>query len=142
MIYSFFLKEIPPDLVCDINQDCANTFIKFLLAKRKWSEVLLLLAGRARGELSPGAGLIKDCNLSDLNICAVIPHLSAWDQRKTQLLGCLIDCGGEIVGGTAVESHLRVSKVGPGAFPLLLETLGNSASFLSPYSFILVLKQW
>ncbi|XP_058513135.1 TPR and ankyrin repeat-containing protein 1 isoform X1 [Ochotona princeps] len=87
------LREIPPDLVCDINQDCANTFIKFLLRKRKWPEVLLLLARRAPGELSPGDCLIKDCDLSDLDISSIIPHLSAWDQRKTQLLSCLIDCG-------------------------------------------------
>ncbi|XP_042522362.1 TPR and ankyrin repeat-containing protein 1 [Dipodomys spectabilis] len=87
------LQEIPPDLICDINQDCANTFIKFLLENQKWPEVLLLLTRKVSGEPPLGDCLIKDCNLSDLDICTVIPHLSAWDQRKTQLLGCLIDSG-------------------------------------------------
>uniref|UniRef100_A0A8C5ZHL8 Tetratricopeptide repeat and ankyrin repeat containing 1 n=1 Tax=Marmota marmota marmota TaxID=9994 RepID=A0A8C5ZHL8_MARMA len=87
------LQEIPPDLICDINRDCANTFIKFLLEKQKWSEVLLLLTRKVSGEPPPGDCLIKDCNLSDLDICTIIPHLSAWDQRKTQLLGRLIDSG-------------------------------------------------
>ncbi|XP_047387864.1 TPR and ankyrin repeat-containing protein 1 isoform X2 [Sciurus carolinensis] len=87
------LQEIPPDLICDINRDCANTFIKFLLEKQKWPEVLLLLTRKVSGEPPPGDCFIKDCNLSDLDICTIIPHLSAWDQRKTQLLGRLIDSG-------------------------------------------------
>ncbi|XP_023368914.1 TPR and ankyrin repeat-containing protein 1 [Otolemur garnettii] len=87
------LTEIPPDLVCDINRDCANTFIKFLLEKQKWPEVLLLLTRKVSGEPPLGDCLIQDCSFSDLDICTIIPHLSAWDQRKTQLLGCLIDCG-------------------------------------------------
>ncbi|XP_007943872.2 TPR and ankyrin repeat-containing protein 1 [Orycteropus afer afer] len=87
------LQEIPPDLVCDINPDCANTFIKFLLAKQKWPEVLLLLTRKASGVPPFGECLIKDCNLSDLDICAIIPHLRSWDHRKTQLLGRLIDSG-------------------------------------------------
>ncbi|XP_023410615.2 TPR and ankyrin repeat-containing protein 1 isoform X1 [Loxodonta africana] len=87
------LQEIPPDLACNINHDCANAFIKFLLEKQKWPEVLLLLTGKASGKPPFTAGVIKDCSLSDLDICAVIPHLSSWDQRKTQLLDCLIDSG-------------------------------------------------
>lgn len=91
-----FLKEIPPDLVCDINRDCANTFIKSLLEKQKWPEVLLLLTRKVSGEPPLGDGLIKECDLSALDLCAIIPQLSTWDQRRTQLLGCLIDGGGEI----------------------------------------------
>ncbi|XP_066100841.1 TPR and ankyrin repeat-containing protein 1 isoform X1 [Saccopteryx bilineata] len=87
------LQEIPPDLVCDINRDCANTFVKCLLEKQKWPEVLLLLTRRASGEPPPGDSLLKGCHLSDLDLCAVIPQLSSWDQRRTQLLGCLIDSG-------------------------------------------------
>ncbi|XP_008582190.1 PREDICTED: TPR and ankyrin repeat-containing protein 1 [Galeopterus variegatus] len=87
------LQEIPPDLVCDINQDRANTFIKFLLEKQKWPEVLLLLTRKVSGEPPLGDCLIKACNFSDLDICTIIPHLSTWDQRKTQLLGLLIDSG-------------------------------------------------
>lgn len=61
-----FLKEIPPDVVCDINRDCANTFIKCLLEKQKWPEVLLLLTGKVSGEPPLGDGLIKDCSFSSL----------------------------------------------------------------------------
>ncbi|XP_073930258.1 TPR and ankyrin repeat-containing protein 1 isoform X3 [Castor canadensis] len=87
------LQEIPSDLICDINRDCANTFIKFLLEKQKWPEVLLLLTRKVSGEPPVGDCLMKECDLSNLDICTVIPHLSAWDQRRTQLLGCLIDNG-------------------------------------------------
>uniref|UniRef100_G1MHV0 Tetratricopeptide repeat and ankyrin repeat containing 1 n=1 Tax=Ailuropoda melanoleuca TaxID=9646 RepID=G1MHV0_AILME len=87
------LQEIPPDLVCDINRDCANTFIKFLLEKQKWPEVLLLLTRKVSGEPPLGDCLIKGCNFSDLDLCTVIPRLSTWDLRRMQLLGCLIDSG-------------------------------------------------
>nr|KAF6421423.1 hypothetical protein HJG59_018697 [Molossus molossus] len=87
------LQEIPPDLVCDINRDCANTFIKILLEKQKWPEVLLLLTRKVSGEPPLGDGLIKDCNFADLDLCSIIPLLSAWDQRRVQLLGRLIDSG-------------------------------------------------
>nr|XP_019583219.1 PREDICTED: TPR and ankyrin repeat-containing protein 1 isoform X2 [Rhinolophus sinicus] len=87
------LQEIPADLVCDINRDCANTFIKCLLEKQKWPEVLLLLTRKVSGEPPLGDCLIKDCNFADLDLCTIIPLLSTWDQRRTQLLGCLIDGG-------------------------------------------------
>nr|XP_058146756.1 TPR and ankyrin repeat-containing protein 1 isoform X2 [Dasypus novemcinctus] len=87
------LQEIPADLVCDIHHDCANAFMKFLLEKQKWPEVLLLLTRKVSGEPPFGDCLLKDCDFSDLDICAVIPHLSRWDHRKTPLLGCLIDHG-------------------------------------------------
>ncbi|XP_013369220.1 PREDICTED: TPR and ankyrin repeat-containing protein 1 isoform X4 [Chinchilla lanigera] len=87
------LPEIPPELLCDINQDCANTFIKLLLQKKKWPEVLLLLTRKGSGQSPLGDYFLKDCNLSDLDICTIIPDLSTWDQRKTQLLGLLIDNG-------------------------------------------------
>ncbi|XP_019502697.1 PREDICTED: TPR and ankyrin repeat-containing protein 1 [Hipposideros armiger] len=87
------LQEIPADLVCDINPDCANTFIKFLLEKQKWPEVLLLLTRKVSGEPPLGDCLIKDCNFASLDLCTIIPLLSTWDQRRTQLLRCLIDRG-------------------------------------------------
>lgn len=92
-----FLKEIPPDVVCDINRDCANTFIKYLLEKQKWPEVLLLLTRKVSGEPPLGDALIKDCSFSDLDLCTIIPLLHTWDQRRMQLLGCLVDRGGEQV---------------------------------------------
>ncbi|NP_001158131.1 TPR and ankyrin repeat-containing protein 1 [Mus musculus] len=87
------LSEIPAGLVCDVNRDCATTFIKFLLERQKWPEVLLLLTRKVSGQPQLRNGVIKDCDLSDLDICTVIPHLSSWDQRKTQLLSRLIDSG-------------------------------------------------
>ncbi|XP_076433331.1 TPR and ankyrin repeat-containing protein 1 isoform X1 [Peromyscus maniculatus bairdii] len=87
------LSEIPAGLVCDVNRDCANTFIKFLLERQKWPEVLLLLTRKVNGQSHLRNCLVKDCDLSDLDICTVIPHLSSWDQRKTQLLSRLIDRG-------------------------------------------------
>ncbi|KAG8521586.1 TPR and ankyrin repeat-containing protein 1 [Galemys pyrenaicus] len=86
-------QEISPDLVCDINGDCAKACIKFLLEKQKWPEVLLLLTRKVSGEPPLGEGLIRDCSFSDLDLCTFIPHLSAWDRRRTLLLGLLIDGG-------------------------------------------------
>ena len=90
-----FLKEIPSDLVYDIDRDCANTFLKLLLEKQKWPEVLLLLTRKVSGQPPLGDCLIKDCDLSTLDLCAILPHLRAWDQRRTVLLDRLIDHGGE-----------------------------------------------
>ncbi|XP_060036551.1 TPR and ankyrin repeat-containing protein 1 isoform X2 [Erinaceus europaeus] len=87
------LQEIPPDLVCDINRDCANAFIKYLLEKQKWPEVLLLLTRKVSGEPPLGDCLLRDYSFLDLDLCSVIPHLSAWDHRRALLLGCLIQGG-------------------------------------------------
>lgn len=127
-----FFKEIPPDLVCDINRDCANTFIKFLLEKQKWPEVLLLLTRKVNGEPPLGDCLLKGCNFSDLDLCALIPRLSAWDPRRMQLLGCLIDSGGE----KARDEHWRLVPGMSGhrwswGFHLVLEIPLNVAPFFS-----------
>ncbi|XP_055414700.1 TPR and ankyrin repeat-containing protein 1 isoform X2 [Bubalus kerabau] len=92
------LQEIPPDLVCDIDRNCANTFLKFLLEKQKWPEVLLLLTRKVSGQPPLGDCLIKDCDLSTLDLCAILPHLKAWDQRRTLLLDRLIDHGALLEG--------------------------------------------
>ena len=135
-----FLKEIPPDLVCDINCDGANAFIKFLLEKQKWPEVLLLLTRKVSGEPPLGDCLIKDCNFSDLDLCTIIPQLSAWDQRRAQLLGRLIDLGGEsaeLARCSALRGFLqRAFRPLPvtGAFCSTLEAPLNSVSFSSSVS--------
>lgn len=103
----FFLKEIPPDLVCDIDRDCANTFIKFLLDKQKWPEVLLLLTRSVSGDPALGAGFLPACDFSDLDLCTLVPLLSAWDLRRTRLLGCLIDRGGEHAGARSGSQRSR-----------------------------------
>ncbi|XP_006890721.1 PREDICTED: TPR and ankyrin repeat-containing protein 1 [Elephantulus edwardii] len=87
------LQEIPPDLVCDINHDCASVFVKYLLEKQKWPEVLLLLTRKVSGEPPFGECVIKNCDLADLDLSAIIPQLSCWDQRRIQLLGSLVDSG-------------------------------------------------
>lgn len=132
-VYSFVLVEIPPDLICDINCDCANAFIKFLLERQKWPEVLLLLTRKVSGEPPLGDCVLRDCCFSDLDLCSVIPHLSTWDQRRTFLLGCLIDGGGKNQDGYSGE----LSKV-LGSLPALVSLIGSQRllSFL-PFPFVL-----
>ncbi|KAK2090147.1 TPR and ankyrin repeat-containing protein 1 [Saguinus oedipus] len=94
-----------------VGEGCSrSTFFRFLLEKQKWPEVLLLLTRKVSGEPPLGDCFIKDCNFSDLDICTIIPHLSTWDQRKTQLLGCLIDSGASIlehVSGSGARNRVR-----------------------------------
>ncbi|XP_072455324.1 TPR and ankyrin repeat-containing protein 1 isoform X2 [Notamacropus eugenii] len=92
------IQVLPPHVVCEFNHACASAFIRLLLEKQKWHEVLLLLTGKANDESSVADGLIKNCNFSDLDIRTVIQHLSHWDRRRIYLLGCLIDCGAPTEG--------------------------------------------
>ncbi|XP_068940545.1 TPR and ankyrin repeat-containing protein 1 [Petaurus breviceps papuanus] len=92
------IQVLPPHVVCEFNHACASAFIRLLLEKQKWHEVLLLLTGKANDEASVADGLIKNCNFSDLDIRTVIQHLSHWDRRRIYLLGCLIDCGAPTEG--------------------------------------------
>lgn len=128
-----FWKEIPPDLICDINYDCANAFIKFLLERQKWPEVLLLLTRKVSGEPPVGDCVLRDCCFSDLDLCSVIPHLSTWDQRRTFLLGSLIDGGGKNQDGCPGE----LSKV-LGSLPAIVSLI-CSQRLLSFLPFPLVL---
>ncbi|XP_036593500.1 TPR and ankyrin repeat-containing protein 1 [Trichosurus vulpecula] len=92
------IQVLPRHVVCEFNHACASAFIRLLLEKQKWHEVLLLLTGKANDESSVADGLIKNCNFSDLDIRTVIQHLSHWDRRRIYLLGCLIDCGAPTEG--------------------------------------------
>ncbi|XP_068413729.1 TPR and ankyrin repeat-containing protein 1 isoform X1 [Eschrichtius robustus] len=127
------LQEIPPDLVYDIDRDCANAFIKFLLEKQKWPEVLLLLTRKVSGEPPFGDCLIKDCDLSNLDLCAILPHLSAWDQRKTLLLGHLIDHGASPEGlqGSQEQPLAMCLKHGDFELAFLLLTKGADPHSIS-----------
>ncbi|XP_038623591.1 TPR and ankyrin repeat-containing protein 1 [Tachyglossus aculeatus] len=87
------VQEIPPTLACEVDPPAASALIKLLLERQKWSEVLLLLTRKANGGGEPAPGLIQTCDLSDVDICVVIQHLSSWDDRRTHLLRCLIDRG-------------------------------------------------
>uniref|UniRef100_A0A4X2LFF3 Tetratricopeptide repeat and ankyrin repeat containing 1 n=1 Tax=Vombatus ursinus TaxID=29139 RepID=A0A4X2LFF3_VOMUR len=98
---------LPPHVVCEFNHVCASAFIRLLLEKQKWHEVLLLLTGKANDESSVADGLIKNCNFSDLDIRTVIQHLSHWDRRRIYLLGCLIDCGAPTEGLNRNQDHER-----------------------------------
>uniref|UniRef100_A0A803YC89 Tetratricopeptide repeat and ankyrin repeat containing 1 n=1 Tax=Meleagris gallopavo TaxID=9103 RepID=A0A803YC89_MELGA len=62
------LEEVPEGVLCNISQACANSIIKLLLKKQMWHEVLLLLTGKANGENTSDGGLLKTCNLSDVDI--------------------------------------------------------------------------
>eukprot|EP00069_Balaena_mysticetus_P001718 bmy_15542T0 len=127
------VSEIPPDLVYDIDRDCANAFIKFLLEKQKWPEVLLLLTRKVSGEPPFGDCLIKDCDLSNLDLCAILPHLSAWDQRRTLLLGHLIDHGASPEGlqGSQEQPLAVCQKHGDFELAFLLLTKGADPRSIS-----------
>lgn len=88
------LAEIPEGAVCNISQACANSFMKQLLKKQMWHEVLLLLTGKASGEKTSGGGLFKTCSLSDVDIGSVIQQCDGLDEQ-IHLIRCLIKSGGE-----------------------------------------------
>ncbi|XP_019393683.1 PREDICTED: TPR and ankyrin repeat-containing protein 1 isoform X1 [Crocodylus porosus] len=103
------VKEIPEDMVCDIHHACATNFIKLLLEKQMWHEVLLLLTGKANGKMSPGGGLIKNCDLSDIDIGSIIKQLDRADKRRVHLIRCLIERGASPEGlGTIQEKPLTM----------------------------------
>ena len=123
-----FLKEIPPDLVYDIDRNCANAFFKFLLEKQKWPEVLLLLTRKVSGQPPLGDCLIKDFDLSNLDLCAILPHLRTWDQRRTLLLDRLIDHGG--------ESQMLSQHRGPARGAQVLQVTALSLDFGDSFLFL------
>ncbi|NXC41260.1 TRNK1 protein, partial [Penelope pileata] len=86
------VKEIPEGAVCDISHACANSFIKLLLKKQMWHEVLLLLTGKANGENPSDGGLFKTCTLSDVDIGSIIQRCDKLDER-VHLIRCLIERG-------------------------------------------------
>ncbi|NXK44072.1 TRNK1 protein, partial [Chauna torquata] len=86
------VKEIPKGVVCNICHACANSFIKQLLKKQMWHEVLLLLTGKASGEKTSGGGLFKTCSLSDVDIGSIIQRCDRLDEQ-VHLIRCLIERG-------------------------------------------------
>ncbi|NXI65510.1 TRNK1 protein, partial [Anseranas semipalmata] len=86
------VKEIPEGVVCNISHACANSFIKQLLKKQMWHEVLLLLTGKASGEKTSDGGLFKTCSLSDVDIGSVIQRCDGLDEQ-VHLIRCLIERG-------------------------------------------------
>ncbi|XP_074844286.1 TPR and ankyrin repeat-containing protein 1 isoform X2 [Carettochelys insculpta] len=102
------VKEIPEELVCDIDNTCASSFIKFLLEKQMWHEVLLLLTRNASGEM-PSCGVIRNCNLSDLNIGSVIKKVDRLDDCRLHLIRCLLEKGASPEGnGASPEKPLQI----------------------------------
>ncbi|XP_030407140.1 TPR and ankyrin repeat-containing protein 1 isoform X3 [Gopherus evgoodei] len=96
------VKEIPEEMVCDIYDTCANSFIKLLLEKQMWHEVLLLLTRKANGEVPSCGGLIRNCSLSDLNIGSVIKQVDRLDKRRVHLVRCLLERGASPEGTGAI----------------------------------------
>ncbi|XP_051466329.1 TPR and ankyrin repeat-containing protein 1 isoform X1 [Apus apus] len=86
------MKEIPEGVVCNIPQACANSFIKQLLEKQMWHQVLLLLTGKASGEEPSGVGLFKNCSLSDVDIGNIIQQCDGSD-KQVHLIRCLLERG-------------------------------------------------
>ncbi|XP_068526771.1 TPR and ankyrin repeat-containing protein 1 isoform X2 [Anas acuta] len=98
------VKEIPKGAVCNISQACANSFIKQLLKKQMWHEVLLLLTGKASGEETLGGGLFKTCSLSDVDIGSVIQQCDGLDEQ-IYLIRCLIE-NGALPDGIGANSEI------------------------------------
>ncbi|KAM9231354.1 TPR and ankyrin repeat-containing protein 1 [Leptosomus discolor] len=98
------VKEIPEGVVCNISQDYANSFIKQLLEKQMWHEVLLLLTGKASGEEPSGGGLFINCSLSDVDIGDVIQQCDRSDEQ-VDLIRCLIERGA-LPGGIGIGSEI------------------------------------
>uniref|UniRef100_A0A8C3HIW8 Tetratricopeptide repeat and ankyrin repeat containing 1 n=1 Tax=Chrysemys picta bellii TaxID=8478 RepID=A0A8C3HIW8_CHRPI len=96
------VKEIPEEMVCDIYDTCASSFIKLLLEKQMWHEVLLLLTRKANGEMPSCGGLIRNCSLSDLNIGSVIKQVDRLDKRRVHLVRCLLKRGASPEGTGAI----------------------------------------
>ncbi|NWR89803.1 TRNK1 protein, partial [Furnarius figulus] len=102
------LEEIPEEIPCNISHACANSFIKQLLEKQMWHQVLLLLTGKANGEKPPGGGLFKNCSLSDVDISNIIQHCERSDTQM-HLIRCLLERGALPDGiGTSSEIPLRI----------------------------------
>uniref|UniRef100_A0A8C0GTY1 Tetratricopeptide repeat and ankyrin repeat containing 1 n=1 Tax=Chelonoidis abingdonii TaxID=106734 RepID=A0A8C0GTY1_CHEAB len=97
------VKEIPEEMVCDIYDTCASSFIKLLLEKQMWHEVLLLLTRKANGEVPSCGGLIRNCSLSDLNIGSVIKQVDRLDKRRVHLVRCLLERGASPEGTGAIS---------------------------------------
>ncbi|XP_039192831.1 TPR and ankyrin repeat-containing protein 1 isoform X2 [Crotalus tigris] len=101
------VSEIPENLACEISPICANGFIKLLLEKHMWHEVLLLLTGKATGEMTPGDRLLKNCSLSDVDIGTVLKNINKNHKHRVQLIRCLIERGAPPEGiGTTQEKPL------------------------------------
>ncbi|XP_063160160.1 TPR and ankyrin repeat-containing protein 1 [Candoia aspera] len=106
------ITEIPKDLACEISPTCANSFIKLLLEKQMWHEVLLLLTRKATGEMTSRDRFLKNCSLSDLDIGTVLKHLDKDYKQRVQLVRCLIERGAspEGIGITQEKPLLKCLK--------------------------------
>ncbi|KAL8165574.1 UNVERIFIED_CONTAM: hypothetical protein K2H54_048288 [Gekko kuhli] len=102
------VREIPEEVVCDVPPACGSSLIKLLLEKKKWHEVLLLLTRKATKEMTSGNGPVKNCDLSDLDVGAVLNHVDRRDDLRVQLMRCLIERGASPEGtGTLCEKPLQ-----------------------------------
>ncbi|NXK91621.1 TRNK1 protein, partial [Formicarius rufipectus] len=102
------LEEIPGEIPCSISHACANSFIKQLLEKQMWHQVLLLLTGKASGENPSSGGLFKNCSLSDVDISNII-HQCDRSDTQVHLIRCLLERGALPDGiGTNSEIPLRI----------------------------------
>ncbi|XP_053119813.1 TPR and ankyrin repeat-containing protein 1 isoform X2 [Hemicordylus capensis] len=102
------VRDIPEEIVCDIPPACASSFIKLLLEKQMWHEVLLLLTRKATGQMTSGDGVIKNCNLSDLDIGTILKCTDKSNKARIQLIRCLIERGASPEGTqTTSEKPLK-----------------------------------
>ncbi|XP_063778678.1 TPR and ankyrin repeat-containing protein 1 isoform X2 [Pseudophryne corroboree] len=86
------VKEIPPDMICDIPDSMIESLITKLIQEQKWKEVLLLLTRDTSGE-STQRGLMKRCPLPNINICHVLSHLNPTTKYRLSLIKLLLEQG-------------------------------------------------
>ncbi|XP_044311040.1 TPR and ankyrin repeat-containing protein 1 isoform X2 [Varanus komodoensis] len=127
------VKEIPSEIACDVPPACASSFIKLLLEKKMWHEVLLLLTQTATGEMPPGDRLLPNCDLSDLDIGTVLNHLDRENEFREQLIKSLIDRGASPEGTGTSSGHPLQKCLKKNDFTLacLLLKSGADPRFLS-----------
>ncbi|MEE6465610.1 hypothetical protein FKM82_006620 [Ascaphus truei] len=123
------LKEIPPDMSCDIPESFAEGLITQLLEQHRWNEVLLLLTGNANGETpESGKGLLERCPLPNVNIGNVVSHLGPGMDFRLPLVKFLLEQGVSPDGIGAVGEapiHTCLKKNDYAVAYLLLEKGGN-----------------
>ncbi|KAM4689014.1 TPR and ankyrin repeat-containing protein 1 [Discoglossus pictus] len=104
------VKEIPPDMTCDIPESFAEGLICQLLQQQKWQEVLLLLTGNSSGETNADRmGLISRCPLGNLDIGRVISNLNTKAEFKLPLIKLLLKQGASPNGiGAVCELPIQI----------------------------------
>ncbi|KAM4028227.1 TPR and ankyrin repeat-containing protein 1 [Anomaloglossus baeobatrachus] len=86
------MKEIQPDIKCDISDSVAEYLITQLVKDQRWPVVLLLFTRNANGK-STQEGLIQRCALPNVDIFLVINNLRLEVEYRVPLIKLLLEQG-------------------------------------------------